>query len=96
MVNEYQGYQRKYRLGIFSLLFFIESLVGFEYFGTWNKPFLCIYGQLSKKYPLEVFKKVFPNWEQKHLVEINGAGHWVHLERINETLVNIDKFYKEM
>ena len=74
----------------------IEKIIGFEEYGTCQKPFLSIYGELSRKFPLETYQKVFPNCKAEDIVGIKDAGHWVHFERQTEVLKHINKFYQKV
>lgn len=56
-------------------------------------PTLLIRGEKSPDFPQEAFKRVVENNPNIKGVEIEGAGHWVHAEKPQETIRIIEEFF---
>lgn len=74
----------------------LENIIGFPDLKECNKPFMCLYGENSRKFGLEEYRKLFPNCKEEDIVEIKDAGHWLHFEKQQEVLSHIDRFYKRI
>lgn len=71
----------------------LDKIFAYELYGTYpGNDVLLVLGGNSYKYEPAVFKKVFPNLEDKNVVIVPGAGHWVHSEKPEETIVALSDF----
>ena len=76
--------------GIYSNL---DRIFDFEAYGVYpGDDVQLILGGNSYKYEPEAFKTVFPKLNDKNIVIVPGAGHWVHAEKPEETVVAISDF----
>ena len=57
-------------------------------------------GKNSFQYEIEkdrsFFVSVFPNTRSEDIVHIEGAGHWLHYEKQEETINNVGRFIQEI
>lgn len=47
---------------------------------------LQLYGEKSLHYGVDTYKKVFPNIDEQNIIMVEGAGHWIHMEKPMETI----------
>jgi len=73
-----------------------ENLFGYESLGQYEEKdnILIIMGGNSTVYNVDVFKKTFPNIDNGNIKVIEGAGHWVHADKLKETQRVIGEFIK--
>jgi pimeloyl-ACP methyl ester carboxylesterase len=71
----------------------IDNIIGFE--DTTSKypgPLTIILGEKSFIFPIDVYREIFPHATEEDVKIVAGAGHWVHVDKPSETIVNIVKF----
>ncbi len=72
----------------------IENIIGFEdKLRPYEGPTLFLNGGMSLKFEENVYRKLFPN---AHLVQIEGAGHYVHTDKPKITIETIALFLESV
>ncbi len=71
----------------------LDRIYGYEIFTPYpGNDVRLILGGNSWKYEPSMFQKVFPKLDEKNIIVIPGAGHWLHAEKPNETTIAIHDF----
>ncbi len=70
-----------------------DMLVGYEHSElTCDKPATVIFGEKSHIFPLEIYRRLYPNIKDSDVSMIAGAGHWVHADKPDEVCSAIANF----
>ena len=73
-----------------------DNILGWEDCGSYPGPIRILNGEKSMRFYKEHFDKVFPNFKMRDLRIIQGATHWIHADKPNETIKEIVSFLKEI
>lgn len=73
-----------------------NNVFGWEYCGEYKGPFLALVAGKKRSFHLVDFEKSFPNATEEDIVAIDGAGHFVHVDRPSETINQIGKFLERV
>eukprot|EP00826_Nyctotherus_ovalis_P002546 TRINITY_DN10510_c0_g1_i4.p1 TRINITY_DN10510_c0_g1~~TRINITY_DN10510_c0_g1_i4.p1 ORF type:complete len:293 (-),score=96.82 TRINITY_DN10510_c0_g1_i4:145-1023(-) len=73
-----------------------EDIFGYEDLGQYRGKdnVLVIMGAKSIVYSVDVFRRIFPNIANENIKVIQGAGHWVHADKLKDTQRAIGEFLK--
>lgn len=74
----------------------LDNVFDWKKVGTYSGPVRCLIGEKSHRFGLDIYKEVFPLIQQKDLVYIKNAGHWVHADNPADTISEISKFLEEL
>lgn len=75
----------------------LGHIFDYESYGQYHgSDVLLILGGNSYKYDPQTFKAIFPELKEENVIVVKGAGHWVHSEKPEETIVAISDFLLEL
>lgn len=86
----------KWRVNVKAIEAEINNILGWKDIGVYNGNVRILNGEKSTRFSIDDFKKTFPNIKMRDIRIIQGAGHWVHADKPQETLEEISKFLIEL
>lgn len=85
-----------WRINIKSIHDCLDNIIGWEQSGTYEGPVRVLNGEKSFRFSLDNFTKTFPLMKNKDIRIIQGANHWVHADKPEETAKEMIKFIREI
>lgn len=73
-----------------------ENILGWENPGQYHGPVRILNGEKSTRFFLEDIITTFPKTNANCIRIIQGASHWIHADKPNETAYEISNFVKEI
>ena len=96
MIDQTSPDKIKWTVNFDTLYKSLPEIWSFDTSKQYSGPCFHVVGGKSYVFNLEVYQKVFPNIKREDVVVIEGAGHWVHFEKPQETMDLVGDFLKRI